>query len=243
MMGINRLNILGIEVCNLDYPSLIEKINASIKESNKIIIGYANAHTLNSGYLNKSLHNIYNSISLIHPDGIGVYLASKILYGKNCFKVRFTGSDFYPLLAERAIQEDWKIFFFGHDNITLNKIHFQYPSLNICGLEEGYNYKPAEVLKKINAAQPDVLVIGLGFPKQEKWLSDNHPGLNFKTAILTGDGIKVFAGIKKRGSSFIQKIGMEWFVRFLNDPARLFKRYIIGNPLFIYRVLKQRISS
>ncbi len=234
-MSDNKINIAGLEIDNVSYAELQSIVNESITSGSKLAVTYANANTINLIYKDKSLCGLLNSFDIIHPDGAGIYFASKFL--RSGFKERITGSDFYPLLAEQCITAKLKLFFFGHNTKTLSKIKEKYPGLDICGMAEGYNYTDKEVIDSINNSKPDILVIGLSSPKQEKWLNTNKDNLTFKAAICVGDGIKVFAGEKKRGPVVLQKIGLEWTARLLRNPVKYFNRYVIGNPLFLYRII------
>jgi len=238
-----KLEILGLNFQNVDYSQLIGAIQTSINDTKKITISYANAHTLNKTFKNVKLINIVNSFDIIHSDGIGIYFASKILHKKNGLNKRFTGSDFYPLLAEEAIKNNWKVFFFGHDVNTLNKIALHYPDLKVSGLLEGYNFRNADVINAINQSNPDILIVGLGFPKQEEWIYENKDKINYKVILAVGEGIKVFAGTKIRGSKFIRVLGLEWLVRVFTNPFKYFKRYITGNPIFLYRIIILKLRN
>lgn len=238
-----KIQICGLEIDNFTYEDLLTVIRSKINSNDKTLISYANANTINLTYNNKALRKLLNEFSYIHPDGAGIYFASKFLYGNAGLNERITGSDFYPMLAENAISNNWRIFFFGHDNETLDKTRKTYPGLNICGKHNGYNYNNSEVISEINSAKPDILIIGLSFPVQEKWITEHKEKLNFKVCLCVGDGIKVFAGSKLRGPKIIQKVGLEWVIRLLRNPFRYFKRYVIGNPLFLYRIILLKIRK
>jgi N-acetylglucosaminyldiphosphoundecaprenol N-acetyl-beta-D-mannosaminyltransferase len=173
----------------------------------------------------------------VHPDGIGVFLASKFLYGKNGFTKRITGSDFYIELIKGSLKNNWSFFFFGDTDETLSKISKTNPDLFVKGFCNGFNFNNDKLIKDINTAKPDILIVGLGSPKQEDWIVTNRDNVNAKVIVAVGDGIKVFAGTKKRGTKLVRILGLEWFVRLINEPKRLWKRYLIGIPLFIFRIL------
>ncbi len=242
-MEFENVKIFELRIDNVNYNELLGYIENSVLSNSHNCIAYANAHALNKVYSDNILKDCINSFSLIHADGVGAYFASRYIYGEAGLKSRFTGSDFYPLLAEKAIEKNLRVFFFGHDMNTLEKIKKNYPKMHIAGLNEGYNYNDEEIIKKINDAKAELLVIGLGFGQQEKWLFKNKDKLYFKVCILVGDGIKVFAGIKNRGPEFMRKIGLEWFVRFIKNPIKHWNRYIIGNPRFLYRIFKFKLSN
>lgn len=237
------INIFGVKADKLNDEKFLNIISKSISEGKKLTIAYANADSLNKIYSDEELKNIYKTFDIIHPDGIGVYAASKFLYGKNGFEERLTGSDFYEKLIKESVKKGWNYFFFGHTKKVLDEIQTEHPLLKISGTNEGYNFDNDEVIQKINELKPDVIIIGLSCPKQEKWIFENKDKLKSGILFAVGDGIKVFAGKKIRGPVFMRKFGLEWLVRFALNPLKNFKKYIIGNPLFIYRVLKESFKQ
>lgn len=237
------LEIAGLRIDNFTYQNLIEIINDSIHNNRKRFISYANANTINQIYNHTPLKELLNSFDVIHPDGAGIFMASRFLFRKDGFKQRITGSDFYPMLAEEAVKNNYRIFFFGHDKATLDKINVINPKLNVCGTAEGYNFVDDKVIADINKSGADILVIGLSFPKQEEWLMKYKDKLNIKVGLCVGDGIKVFAGAKSRGPKLLRKMGMEWVTRLLLNPVKYSRRYIIGNPLFLYRIITIKIRK
>ncbi len=232
------LNLIGLRIDKLSYENLLDEI-----QKEKISLAYVNAHTFNECYRNHLYVHLLNEFDLRHPDGIGIYFASKILYGRNGFKKRITGSDFYPMLAQKGIELGWRFFFFGHDEKTLSLIQKNYPGLIIAGTQNGIEFDSNEVIQKINSSNADILIVGLSFPKQERWIIDNKNRLTCQRIISVGDGIKVFAGIKKRGPKFMRILGFEWFTRLLHEPLKYSKRYVIGNPLFVYRIFALKVRN
>ncbi|MEO8514783.1 MAG: WecB/TagA/CpsF family glycosyltransferase [Ignavibacteria bacterium] len=235
------INDIGID--NTTYAGLLSEIQSGIELSKQVSVAYANANTINLTYSNSSLRDVLNSFDIVHPDGVGVYLASRYLYGKNGLSVRFNGSDFYPLLAELAAINKWKVFFFGHDDDTLSKIKHRLPDMIIGGMQNGYTYNNTELINAINSSGCDILIIGLGTPKQENWVNEAKDKLNCKVIICVGDGIKVFAGSIKRAPKFLRKSGLEWFWRLSLNPFKYFRRYVIGNPLFLYRIIRLKMRK
>lgn len=242
-MNFESINIFGLRIDRLDYDELLTYIENSIASDSHNIVGYANAHLLNTVFDNRNLRDCINSFSVIHPDGIGVYWASRRLFKNEGLKERFTGSDFYLHLARKAIEKYWSVFFFGHDIKTLEKIRINLPGLNIAGLNEGYAFMEEDIIEKINRSKPQLLIIGLPTPQQEKWLYNNKDKLSFSCALLTGDGIKVFAGTKIRGPRIVRALGFEWLVRIICNPIKYWKRYVIGIPLFLGRIFNKKMAN
>lgn len=237
----NKQDILYVEISKVDYSDILISIKNSFKEKQQIIITGANVNTINLTLENQKFGEVLSKFNLVHPDGIGVFLASKFLYGKNGITKRITGSDFYIELIKESLNNNWSFFFFGDTDETLSKISNANPDLCVKGFCNGFNFDNDELIKNINTAKSDILTVGLGSPKQEDWIVTNRVNVNAKVIIAVGDGIKVFAGTKKRGPKFLQIIGLEWFIRLFFEPKRLWKRYIVGIPLFILRVLKYKL--
>lgn len=236
-----NLKILQVEICKVDYYELLSLFEYSLKGKDQIILTGANVNTINLAVNNLRFREVISEFNILHPDGIGVFLASRFLYGKNGFAKRITGSDFYTELIKKALKENWSFFFFGDTDETLKRIPQKHPDLRIAGSYNGFNFNLDDVISLISNSKPDILIVGLGSPKQEQWIIENKNKIQTKIIIAVGDGIKVFAGTKKRGTKLVRVVGLEWFVRLINEPKRLWKRYIIGIPLFILRVLKYKL--
>lgn len=238
-----RINISGVTIDKLNYNLLLNHIKDSVTQKRKISIAYANTHILNNAYKNNGIKEILNSFSIVHPDGIGVYLASKLLYGKRGISRRMTGSDFYPILIEEGVKRNWSFYFWGHNLLTLERIKRIYKNLNISGYSEGYNYDTEKVTAEINNSHTDIVVIGLGFPLQENLIYRLKDKLKCNVIIAVGEGIKVFSDTKTRGPVLLRKLGLEWLVRLLTNPIKYSKRYLLGNPLFLLRIIKLKLSK
>lgn len=238
-----KVSIKGIKIDDITYHDLCEYIQSKITAGQQAIVTYANADTVNRSYSNPEIINVINSFDIIHPDGIGIFLASRFLFGSKGFDKRFTGSDFYPYLINAALKNKYSFFFFGEEQKTLSDLKKNQPDLTIAGTQEGYDFNDEEVVSLINSSNADLLIVGLGRGKQEKWIIANRRKLKSKIIIAVGEGIKVFEGGKKRGPEILRKIGLEWLVRFLFNPVKHFKRYIIGNPLFLCRIITLKLRN
>lgn len=237
------LELLGVKINPKNYSDLLQRIAFHIAEKKKLNIAYANSAVLNHAYKNHGLIKLLSEFDIIHPDGIGAYRALRKVYPEESGISRFTGSDFYAQLWKLAIANNWKLFFFGHDQKTLDKIKLNIPELQISGTIEGYNFDTSSVIDTINCSNSDILIVGMGFPAQEKWYSENSMSLNPLITIMVGDGIKVFAGLKRRGPKWIRDAGLEWTVRLTTNPFKYGRRYLIGNPLFLYRIYRYKMAK
>jgi len=243
-MAINSsIDILNVKVTKIDYLTLLNKIKTALHQQEQITVTGANVNFINIAQTDKLSFEIFNKIDIIHPDGIGIFLASKFLYSSKGFNKRFTGSDFYHILKNAAIKERCSFFFFGDKDETLKKISSVHPDMIIAGYHNGFTYENDELIAMINKSKPGILVVGMGSPKQEDWIINSKENLDVKVILAVGDGIKVFSGTKKRGPKFLRKIGFEWLVRLFFEPKRLWRRYLVGNPLFLIRIFKCKFSK
>jgi N-acetylglucosaminyldiphosphoundecaprenol N-acetyl-beta-D-mannosaminyltransferase len=234
---------IALDIDNITYTKLIEIIDQSIDEDRLLLITYFNTHSFNQSYHSNSNQNLFRKFDIIHPDGFGVFLASKFLYGNNALPNLITGSTLYQKLLDEGIKQDWSFFFLGDTDETLKKIPLVHRKLKVSGYNNGFDFKNDQIINKINDSKTDILIVGMGTPKQEEWIIGNKDKLHVKVIIAVGDGIKVFAGTKIRGPEVVQKLGLEWLVRLIFEPKRLWKRYLIRNPLFIIRIFKYKFSK
>ncbi len=239
----SSVKLFGIKFNNITYKEILDAIQLAIHTKNQLTICYANVNSINLSFNDEKLKKLLSEFDIVHQDGFGVYLGAKILFGRNGFCCRQSGSDLYEQIIEAAILNDWNLFIFGDIDDTLKRINNKYPKLSIVGKKNGYVFEDEKLLVEINNSNSDILVVGLGTPKQEEWIVKNKSNLIVKVIIAVGDGIKVFAGNKRRGPKILQKLGFEWFVRFIFEPKRLWKRYILGIPLFIFRVIKFKFKN
>ena len=176
------------------------------------------------------------------PDGSGVSLACKILRYK--YRDNLNGTDLLPNLCEIASKKNLSMFFLGgKEGVALRaseNLKKAYPNLNIVGTQNGYFDDSDSVIKEINKLKPDFLFVGFGAVIQEKWVLENFDKLQCGVVLAIGGVCDVYSGDLKR-NPMLRKLGLEWFGRLLQEPRRLFSRYVIGNPLFVLRVIKYRL--
>ncbi len=128
------------------------------------------------------------------------------------------------------------------------KLKERHPNLQIVGTHHGYFDKIPDsaeneaIIAQINAVKPNILILGFGMPLQEKWLLENWDKIDANIALTGGAVFDYISGELQRGPKWMTDNGFEWLARLLIEPKRLWRRYLLGNPLFLYRVLKQRIS-
>jgi exopolysaccharide biosynthesis WecB/TagA/CpsF family protein len=237
-------NFFGIKVYYNNYNNLIAKI--SIDEIKTI--DCLNQDFANIAYKNKRFRELLNKIDLIHTDGIGILIGLKILYGNFVIKERINSPDLTYLLLDRIDNENGTIYLLGGTEEVVQKAKYEigkkYRHIHVAGYHNGYfELDNQEIIEKINKLNPEYLFVGIGTIRQEEWALAWKNDLKVKKIIIIGGGIRVLANDRIRGPKLIQRSGLEWLVRILNEPTKYWKRYLIGIPLFIARILKYKLSK
>jgi N-acetylglucosaminyldiphosphoundecaprenol N-acetyl-beta-D-mannosaminyltransferase len=244
----NKINLLDIHFDNISIKDAVDLIFTATQSKTQKLISFINAHCLNIATQDEEYRHILQKNNHIFPDGSGVNLACKMIGHEVLENVN--GTDMLPLICQRATVEKKSIFLLGaEEKVALEmkiKLQSQFPNLKISGEHHGFfdfEQESDGIIKTINDSQTDILLIGFGTPIQEKWMAKNAAKINSKVLIGVGGLFDFYSGRKPRAPLFLRKHGLEWCYRFYLEPQRLFKRYIIGNPLFIWRVLKWKYLS
>ena len=178
--------------------------------------------------------------SLVIADGIGVIHGAKIL--GTPLKQKLPGIDFTTALMERMAGKGRSVFLFGAKpgvaEAAAEKLQKRFPGLIIAGTNNGYFSGDAPIVSKINAAKPDLLLVCLGAPKQEKWMFSHTGELDVGLMIGAGGSLDVFAGTVERAPEKWQRAGLEWLYRLLKEPSRLGR--MMKLPQFLFLVCAQR---
>jgi N-acetylglucosaminyldiphosphoundecaprenol N-acetyl-beta-D-mannosaminyltransferase len=159
------------------------------------------------------------------------------------------GTDMLPYLCENAVKNRFRIFLLGAQPGVAEKAKAnlikKFNGLQISGTQHGYFGKEEEqkVIEKINKSKTDILLVALGVPKQEKWICGNLSKLQVKVAMGVGGLFDFYSGKIKRAPRWMREVGLEWLYRVLQEPKRMWRRYIIGNPLFLLRVIKWKMAK
>ncbi len=245
---ISAIQILGVTIHTLSLPQLLAYIEQRIKQRQQTIIAYANVYAMNLAYVQPWFRAFLNQSDLVFCDGFGVKVAAKLL-GHN-LPQRFTPPDWLDQLVTLASAQGWSLFVLGaRPGVALraaNRLRDQAPGLQIAGVHHGYFDKTpgsAEneaVVQYINAVNPDILLIGFGMPLQERWLHENWPRLTAHLALPVGAALDYVAGEVQRGPRWMTDNGFEWLARLVIEPRRLWRRYLVGNPLFLWRIVQER---
>jgi N-acetylglucosaminyldiphosphoundecaprenol N-acetyl-beta-D-mannosaminyltransferase len=246
----NKINILGVHFSNLNEPELITLLDDRITKAEKTQVCFVPTNSILAARKSQFVMDVYNSADVVMCDGVPVQWASRFL--GTPLKQRLTGFDFFPHFIQHCAQKNYSVYFLGAKEGVAKQLaaiyQSRYPGIRVAGF-----YTPpfaasfselqnAQMLSAINAVNPDVVFVSLTAPKQDIWIHQQLKQLNIRLAIGVGAAFDSEAGSLKRAPKLIQKLGLEWFYRFLQEPGRMFRRYFIEAPLFIPLVLLQFFS-
>lgn len=241
------MKILGIKITNISSIELNKKIFSQCKEGSKSLILNVNIHAMNIAYKNEWFKKVLNSAFINFCDGDGVRLGAKIL-GES-IQEKITYNRWIWDFASYSQENDITWYMVGSNSEVIRKafdvLEHNYPDLKILGYHHGFLGDEdinSSLIADIAQKKPNVLIVGMGMPLQERWLIDNFDKIEFNAALTGGAVFDYISGEAKMTPDIFYKLKLEWFYRFLNEPKRLFKRYFIGNPLFIFRVLLEKVG-
>ncbi len=240
-----RINILNTKIDNYSMSETLELIERSIQLNSQINHVVVNAGKIVEIQTDLKLRKSVNDCDLINADGQAVVWASKFL-GKP-LKERVAGIDLMINLVEMAHKKQYKIFFFGAKEDVVKSVVEKYSSKYspniIAGYRNGYFKKEEErkIAKKISKSGANILFVAISSPTKENFLYENRDILNnINFTMGVGGSFDVVAGKVKRAPLYMQRMGLEWFFRFIQEPKRMWKRYLVGNTKFIILVFREK---
>ena len=244
-MSFTVCNILGVPINNVNLNEALGLVLLYLEHNEKKIIFTPNPEFIMNALNDKDFMEILNKSNLNIPDGIGVVIGAKML-GYN-IRERVPGFDLIQGIFYKIKNTDKTVYFLGASEETIvaakNMMEKKYKGLKIVGTHNGYFTEEEGniIIDEINSLSPDLLLVGLGSPRQEKWIYGNKDKLNVKVMIGVGGSFDVMSGNVKRAPKIFIKLNLEWFYRLITQPTR-FKR-MLKLPLFIIEVLKYKIKG
>lgn len=237
-----KTNILSFPVFCLELKNIVFE--------EKTVINTLNQYSYVMAERNSQFKNALLASDVLLPDGIGIVAACKILNGRRIKKI--AGSDLHLHVLQQLKEISGSCFYLGSSASTLERIKKQCEQ-DFSGVSVGYYAPPFKtkfelednqiMIEAINAYNPDVLFIGMSAPKQEMWVHQHKHALNVKAICSIGAVFDFYAGTINRPSKFWVSIGMEWFIRLMKEPSRLWKRYLYYGPVFLFIVLKKKVNQ
>lgn len=246
---LQRVNILGVGVSAITMQHALDFIAEWIQRREPHYVCLTPAHAIMDCYDRKELRKVYNRSGLTTPDGMAiVWLLHS--YGFP-FVERVYGPDLLLTVCGLSLEKGYRHYFYGGTPGVAEKmvenLHKRFPELQVAGIESPpfralTEQEEASLVARVRSAAPDVFWVGLGSPRQEAWMADHLEKLGVPVMAGVGAAFDFLSGNKPQAPRWIQRSGMEWFFRFLSEPTRLWKRYLLNYPRFVGLVLLQKMK-
>ncbi len=242
---IQATHIKNIKIHVIRTPDALHLMKTYFNGPKCRSVYFINAHCFNIAQKNEDYFRIINNADLVLNDGSGIRIASW-LHGINLLE-NMNGTDFIPAVIKLATKEQLPVYFLGatKENIELavGNVLKSVSGVKIGGYHHGFfnASQDDDIINQINKSRAGILIVGMGVPKQELWIAKNQEKFtHVKVAIAGGAIIDFLSGKIKRAPNWMRAIGIEWIFRLIQEPKRLTKRYLIGNPVFLFSIIKHR---
>lgn len=240
-----RVNILGVGANPIRMDDALFQIGHWIKNKQKHYVCVMPAHAVMDCFESNEIRSVFNKSGMVTPDGMAIVWLLK-LHGYRDVE-RVYGPDLMLAALDASQEKGWKHFLFGGTEEVLRRlaqtVNTKFPKAVLCG-----HYSPPfgsispdeeqRIIQSINQANADILWVGLGSPKQEKWMAENIKAINASVLIGVGAAFDFISGEKSQAPRWMQKSGLEWLFRLFSEPGRLWKRYIRYPKFAILAILQ-----
>jgi N-acetylglucosaminyldiphosphoundecaprenol N-acetyl-beta-D-mannosaminyltransferase len=254
--SVRRITFLGVNLDLLTQETLLDLISGCILNQRKIVVAHHNLHSL---YLYRGspqdaawLRHFYESADYTLADGMSMVVLGKMLGRRIDPRNRVAYNDWLPLMLPVAVRRRWRIFYLGSTPSDAAKGHevlcARYPGLHLM-VHHGHfdaqrqGNENAEVLAEISGYRPDVLFVGMGMPRQERWILENFRDLSVKVILTSGATLDYIAGAKRMAPRWMGKLCLEWAFRLVTEPRRLAFRYLVEPWGLLTAVVTTRLEQ
>jgi N-acetylglucosaminyldiphosphoundecaprenol N-acetyl-beta-D-mannosaminyltransferase len=234
----NDVNVMGLRLHNLDRHRIAQSVIAAVREQRRLLVVNANAHLVVLAQKTPWMTALFLKADIAFCDGAGVQLATRLLTGKAVH--RTTPPEWIGAVLSE-LGPDASIFWLGGEPDVVNEAACKYETkfgVRTAGTQHGYfDMSPGSadtraIVARINAVRPSILLVNMGMPRQERWLWDNWDQINPCVAVTAGALVDHAAGRVSRPPRWVANLGVEWLVRLIREPRRLWRRYLLGLPVF-----------
>ncbi|MBK1632618.1 glycosyltransferase [Thiohalocapsa halophila] len=242
------LNFFGIPIQNTSMAEAVDWLMAASDPSDpgrraSRQLAFVNPDCLNIAWRDADYRDALLASARVLPDGIGIHIGCR-MQGL-ALRENVNGTDLFPLLCAAAAQQSRSLFLLGARPgiaaAAAEHMQQRYPALRVAGTRDGYFDAADEpaVIEQINQSGADILLVAFGAPRQDLWLQQHRQALKPPVRMGVGGLFDFYSGRIQRAPVWMREIGLEWAYRLLQEPGRMWRRYVIGNPLFLYRVWRQ----
>ncbi|MDI6799561.1 MAG: polysaccharide pyruvyl transferase CsaB [Actinomycetota bacterium] len=236
---LKKTYLLGLKVDVMGLKEATPLLERLIKEGGSHRVITLNTEMAVLAQNDKELCSIINQSDMVLADSFGIKWAARL-------RAKVTGVDLVYALSSLAAKKGYKVAFFGGEDgvaaAAAQNLSQEYPGLSVIGTYHGFLSAKEEqdMMSGFRADSPDILFVGLGIPKQEKWIATNQEDLKIPLALGIGGSFDVISGRTKRAPAVVQRLNLEWLYRLLAQPKKRFKRVALSLPKFVYLVIKDR---
>jgi N-acetylglucosaminyldiphosphoundecaprenol N-acetyl-beta-D-mannosaminyltransferase len=239
------IDFLGVPVCALTTGAFIDQLLAEaqarrgLPPSAPFFVTYLNAACSNLAARLEDYRAILCQADVVYADGQAIVWASRWL--RTPLPERVNAGDFFLTFCRRAADANLRLFFVGSPEGVAARaaaaIRQRIPDLEICGALAGYfDGEGDDVIAAVREARPDILIVGMGVPRQERWAWRQRHEFGVPAIWCVGALFEYYAGYRRRAPVWMRRAGLEWLFRLVLEPRRLWRRYVIGNAVFLWRV-------
>jgi N-acetylglucosaminyldiphosphoundecaprenol N-acetyl-beta-D-mannosaminyltransferase len=246
---LRSVDILGVKVHGVDLEVTLQIMERWVRGNQRDYICLANVFGVVESRHNAQLWEAYHRAGLVVADGVPIVWASRVFGEKTITRVY--GPDLFLAACVRSLKTGWSHYFYGGAPGVAERLAAQltnrFPGLRIAGwsappFRQLTTAEKEEAIRTINDSRADILWIGLGAPRQEIWMAEQRSALSPSVAVAVGAAFDFLSGAKPEAPRWMQRIGLGWLFRFLTEPRRLWRRYLIGNSMYLFLIGKQIIS-
>lgn len=247
MVTHQRVDVLGVQVSAINPALALEHIVEWVEQRNRQYVCVTGVHGVTESRRDAALRDIHNSSGLTTPDGMPMVWCGR--WAGAGWMSRVYGPDLMLEVLAEARERGWSSFFYGSTESTLSALVTNL-SERVPGMKVAGTYSPpfrpltpaetTDIVSRINAAQPDLVWIGLSTPRQERWMAEHRGLLDAPVLLGVGAAFDFHAGVKRQAPRWMQRRGLEWLFRLLSEPRRLWRRYLVGNSTFLWAITRHR---
>lgn len=241
-----RVLVAGVYVDNLSEDEALARIDELVAGGGSHYMTVVNAAKVVAARSDTRLREHLDKAAIVTADGMSVVWASRLL-GKP-LKQRVTGIDMFERLVGHAARRGLSVYFLGARDASVRDVvrHFtsRFADLRVAGYRNGY-FDPSEsekIADAVRRSRADLLFVAMGSPAQENWIERHLEATGARFALGVGGSFDHLSGLQRRAPAWMQRAGLEWLHRLAREPRRLWRRYLIGNTLFVWLVVKQALS-
>jgi N-acetylglucosaminyldiphosphoundecaprenol N-acetyl-beta-D-mannosaminyltransferase len=248
--GAYRVNVLGVGISAIDLSQAIATIEGWVQRGESHYVCVTGVHGVMESQRDEALRGIHNAAGLVTPDGMPLVWLSR-RRGLDHVE-RVYGPDLMLACCARSPSTGHRHFFYGGapgvPEKLASRLSERYPGLIVAG---GYSppFHPLtpsqdeEIVRRINEAAPDIVWVGLSTPKQERWMHEHVARVKAPALIGVGAAFDFVSGRKRQAPRWMQRSGLEWLFRLASEPRRLWRRYLVNNPVFLWKVMLQELGA